>query len=218
VTVLVSLQYALIFAQVADFPTVNRLPPGELIEEARELPPQGFHLRPLYQRGIALTKLSEGWVPHLYNDAVRYCTIGYGHLIQKAPCNGTEPKEFRNGITKLQGGGLLVGDLASSQYAVMSNVKVALTDAQFAALTDFVFNVGSGNFQNSTLLKAVNSDEMDRVPGQLRRWVYAGDKLLTALQTRREREIDLFFEGLPKPKGLPLPNENQSPIDVNRGE
>src|SRR5260370_11798090 len=99
-TVVLSLQVALLFAQTTEFPTIDRQPSGELIEEARDLPPQGFQGRPLYQKGIALTKLSEGWVPHLYNDAVRYCTIGYGHLIRKSPFNANEPPEFRYGITK----------------------------------------------------------------------------------------------------------------------
>jgi lysozyme len=217
-TVVLSLQVALLFSETTEFPTIDRQPSGELIEEARDLPPQGFQLRPLYQKGIASTKLSEGWVPHLYNDAVKYCTIGYGHLIQKSPCITNEPPEFRNGITKPQGEKLLVGDLGSSQYAVMSDVKVVLTNGQFAALADFVFNVGGGNFRNSTLLKIVNSSEFDRVPSQFRRWVMAGDKQLTSLERRREREIDLFFDGLARPKAVPIPGENLGPIDIRKGE
>lgn len=218
VAVLACLQNARGFAQTTEFPSINNLPPTELSEEARDLLPQGFHLRTVYRKGITLTKQSEGWVPHLYNDAVRYCTIGYGHLIRKAPCDGTEPKEFRKGISKRQGEKLLVGDMSSSQYAVMTNVKVKLTDGQFAALADFVFNVGSGNFRKSTLLKVVNSEEMDRVPGQLRRWVMAGGKTLAVLEKRREREADLFFDGLPRSRALPQPGEELGPIDIRKGE
>ncbi len=197
---------------------MNYLPPGELLASDRALVPQGVELRPVYPPGITVTKSSEGWVPHLYNDAVRYCTIGYGHLIKKAPCNGTEPIEFRNGLTRPRGEEILAKDLASSQYSVMTSVNVPLTDGQFAALTDFVFNVGSANFRSSTLLKIVNAKEQDRVPPQLRRWVLAGGKPLVALQTRREREIELFFEGLPKTRGIPSPGEDLSPIDVRKGE
>ena len=197
-------------------PTMDYLPSGELLSDAKELPPQGVKLRPVYDKGISLTKSSEGWVPHLYNDAVRYCTIGYGHLIKKAPCNGTEPPEFRHGITKPKGDQILVGDLASSQYAVMTDVQVPLSDGQFAALTDFVFNVGGANFRNSILLKFINSKDMDQVPGQFRRWVVADGKPLAALQARREREIDLFFEGLPKPKAVPQPGVELSPIDIRK--
>ena len=200
-------------------PTLNLLPPGELVtSEGRALLPEGVKLRPIYPPGINLTKSSEGWVPHLYDDAVQYCTIGYGHLIKKLPCNGTEPVEFRNGLTKPRGQELLVGDLATSQYCVMTSVRVPLTDGQFAALTDFVFNVGSGNFRGSKLLKFVNANDHDEVPLQLRRWVMADGKPLGALQTRREGEIALFFDGLPKTKGVPPVGEDLSPIDVRAGE
>jgi lysozyme len=207
-----------VFAQTTTVQTIDRLPPGELLNDVKELPPQDVKLRPIYQKGISLTKLSEGWVPRLYNDAAHYCTIGYGHLICKTPCNGKEPAEFRNGITKAKGEEILVSDLASSQYAVMTDVQVPLSDGQFAALTDFVFNVGSVHFRSSTLLRVVNSKRLDQVPDELRRWVMAGDKPLTALKTRREREVDLFFEGLPKPKAIPQPGEELSPIDIRKGE
>lgn len=213
-----SLSYARGSAQQTDFPTINVLPPAELSEVTRDLLPQGFHLRPVYQKGITLTKSSEGWVPHLYNDAVKYCTIGYGHLIRKAPCNGTEPTQFRNGLTRPQGVKLLVGDMSSSQYTVMTGVKVKLTNGQFAALTDFVFNVGSGNFRNSSLLRVVNAGELDSVPAQFRRWVVADGKTLPALAQRREREINLFFDGLPRSRDIAPLGEKLEPIDIRKGE
>lgn len=212
------LSCGMLCAQIGNTPTVDRLPPGELLNDAKELLPQGVKLRFVSTAGITLTKRSEGWVPHLYNDAVRYCTIGYGHLIQKAPCNGIEPPEYRNGISEVKGEEILVVDLATSQYAVMTDVRAALSDSQFAALTDFVFNVGGTKFHNSTLLTILNSKQFDKVPSQLRRWVNAGGKPLTSLRTRREREIDLFFEGLPKPRAVPEPGEKLSPIDIEKGE
>src|SRR5437879_3022403 len=85
VTAMLGLMGGMLFAQTVRVPTVDHLPPGELLSDAKEIPPQGVELRAVYPKGISLTKLSEGWVPHLYNDAADYCTIGYGHLIQKAP-------------------------------------------------------------------------------------------------------------------------------------
>jgi len=218
VTFTVSWIIGLITCKRSEVPYLDYLPPGELLSSQKELPPGDVTLRPLYPPGIELTKSSEGWVPRLYNDAVRYCTIGYGHLIKKAPCNGTESAEFRNGLTKPRGEEILVGDLGSSQYSVMTSVKVNLTDGQFAALTDFVFNVGSANFRSSTLLQALNANQQDRVPAQLRRWVLAHGKPLPALETRREREIELFSPGLPKTREIPPPGENLSPIDIEKGE
>ena len=81
-----------------DYPTVDRLAPGIFLEEERAVLPEGVELRKVYDKGIELTKESEGFVGKLYNDAASYCTIGYGHLIKLAPCDGNEPPEFRAGI------------------------------------------------------------------------------------------------------------------------
>ena len=200
------------------FTTIDHLAPGELMETGRDLLPAGVKLRPVYAAGITVTKRSESWIPHLYNDAAKYCTIGYGHLVKLAPCNGTEPPEFLRGLTEPQGSDLLVRDMGTAQYAVMKSVSVPMRDGQFAALCDFTFNVGSRNFQNSTLLKLVNSQDTDRIPAQFRRWVLAGGKVWPGLKTRRENEIDLFFEGQNKPKGLPQAGEDLSPIDIRKGQ
>jgi lysozyme len=205
-------------SQEPRFPTLDRLPPGELLATGgKGVLPQGFVLRPIYPDGLTLTKLSEGWVNHLYNDAVGYCTIGYGHLIKKSKCSGTEPVEFSKGIDKKRGEEILTGDLASSEYAVMTMVKAKLSDGQYGALTDFVFNVGSANFRSSTLLRVVNANQLDRVSVQFHLWVVAGGKKLHALQQRRDREVDLFFQGIPQPKGVPQPGEDLSPIDIRTG-
>lgn len=201
------------------YPRFDHPPSGELLMTGgRSVLPEGFVLRSVYTRGVTFTKSAESWVPNLYNDAADYCTIGYGHLIKKARCDGTELSEFRNGITKERGGEILSSDLGSSEYTVMTKVTIPLTDGQFAALTDFVFNVGSGNFNNSTLLQVINAKQLGRVPDQFRRWVIAGGRPLPGLKSRREGELNLFFDGLPKPKSAPTSDEDLSPIDIRNGE
>lgn len=206
-----------LLAQCANFPSVDHLTAGELLTESRDLPPAGVDLRPMYSKGISVTKESEGWEPELYNDVANFCTIGYGHLVKKAPCNGTEPDEFQQGLTETQGTTLLVGDMASAQYTVMKHVKTPMNDGQFAALTDFVFNVGSANFRSSTLLKVVNENKDEQVSVQFRRWVLANGKTWPGLVKRREKEISLYFDGRPVPREVPLPEE-AAPIDVRTGE
>ncbi|HRD89596.1 MAG TPA: glycoside hydrolase family protein [Accumulibacter sp.] len=201
-----------------DLPSDERLTPGILLEPEVDMPlPKGVMLRRVYGKGIRLTKLSEGFVPRLYNDAARYCSIAYGHLIKKAPCDGSEPAVFRRGVTEPQGEALLVEDMRRAQRAVMSLVKTVLSDGQYAALCDFTYNVGVGNLQRSTLLKVVNADEHHRVPAQLRRWTKAGGREFRGLKIRREREIALYFEGMALPKALP--GEEELPaIDIRAGE
>jgi lysozyme len=188
------------------------------MSETRAILPADVVLRPVFPAGINLTKSSESWVPHLYNDAAKYCTIGYGHLVKLAPCDGAEPPQFLKGLTEPEGSDLLVHDMGTSQYAVMQAVRAPLTDGQFAALCDFTFNVGSSNLVHSTLLQVVNSKDLERIPSQFRRWVMAGGKPWPGLKQRREREIDLFFQGISIPRGLPAPGEDLSPVDIRKGQ
>ena len=204
----------------ATFETVDdALAPGIFFDLGGRITlPPGVTLRDVYHKGLAVTKEAEGFRGRMYNDAAKYCTIGYGHLIKLAPCNGTEPEEFVRGMTEPQGGTLLVKDMEKARLSVMTLVKVDLTDGQYAALCDFTFNVGGGNLKTSKLLQAVIAGELDRVPSQFRRWALAGGKEWPGLKKRREREIDLFFDGLPRPKAAPPLGEDLSPVDIRVGE
>jgi GH24 family phage-related lysozyme (muramidase) len=108
--------------------------------------------------------------------------------------------------------------MEKAQRIVSANVSVNLTDGQYAALCDFVYNVGGGNFKKSTLLKVINAGQHERVPGQFQRWITAGGKPWPGLIKRRDREIALFFVGIPKTRALPPPDEDLSPIDIKNGE
>lgn len=185
----------------------DKLAPGILLEDDKAVLPAGEALRDIHPRGLDLTERSEGWVPKLYNDTAGFCTIGYGHLAYKSRCDGKTPKEYLGGISKEDGRRLLVVDMALAQTAVqlaMPNHKDLLNDLQFSALCDFVFNVGAGNFNGSTLLKVVKDNNFKAVPAQLRRWVLADGKPYEGLRRRREGEIELFFEGV---KEEPDPDE-----------
>ncbi|MBK7953986.1 MAG: DUF4384 domain-containing protein [Candidatus Accumulibacter sp.] len=201
-----------------DPPAEERLTPGILLEPEVELPlPKGVWLRPVYDKGIRLSKLSEGFLPRLYNDAERYCSIAYGHLVRKAPCDGSEPAALQRGVSEAQGEKLLAEDMRRAQRAVTSLVTTTLSDGQYAALCDFTYNVGVGNLQRSTLLKVVNAGEHDRVPGQLRRWNKANGEESRGLTIRRQREIALYFEGEALPK-TPPGDQDLTPIDIRVGE
>ena len=149
------------------YPTVDRLTPGIFLEPAeRAALPAGVGLRKVYDKGLDLTRESEGFVSHLYNDAAGYCTIAYGHLIKLKRCDGSESEEFQEGVSESRGTELLSEDMGRAERAVMTAVDVDLTDGQYAALCDFVYNVGGGNFKRSTLLKVVNAGEFDLRSGK----------------------------------------------------
>lgn len=144
---------------------------------------------------------SDGWEGtelKIYKDSASYPTIGVGHLLTKDELSSGEimingqPVSFLEGITQHEALDLLEQDLRIAEQAVNDGVKVPLNQNQFDALVSFVFNVGTGAFKNSTLLKRLNEGDYDEVPAQLRRWVRSGKRIINGLINRREKEIKLW--------------------------
>jgi lysozyme len=197
----------------------DALTPGIFLEPAgRDAMPAGLELRPVYAKGLEITKLSEGFRARLYNDVANYCSIAYGHLVKRSPCDGNETDEFLRGVSEPRAAQILTNDMAGAQRTVLATVRVSLSDAQFAALCDFVFNVGPTQFKNSALLRVVNARQFDQVPLQLRRWIRAGGREIDGLKNRREREIKLFFDGEPTPRAAPPEGLDLSPLDIRTGQ
>jgi lysozyme len=149
----------------------------------------------LSPNGAAFIGRFEGFRSAMYNDAANHCTIGFGHLVHHGPINGSESAEFKAGITRERALQLLQADAAIAAKCVATNVKVPLNQAQFDALVSFTFNVGTGAFTESTLLKLLNKGEYAAVPGQLERWSRAGGRVLQGLLNRRHSEGTLFARG-----------------------
>lgn len=203
----------------ADYPTYTDAQTPGIFNDlgGKAVLPAGMTLRPVTAMGLEVTKESEGWRDRLYNDVAGFCTIGYGHLIKRSRCDGSEPTDWQDGITEPEGEGLLVTDMKDAQIAVMLAVTTKLTDTQYAALCDFVFNVGAGNFRKSKLLLVVNAAQHDQVANQLLRWVKAGGKEVPGLVNRRKREIELYYQGMLTPRAVPALGEDLSPIDIRTG-
>jgi lysozyme len=120
-----------------------------------------------------------------YLDAVGVPTIGYGH---------TGPDLTPNlVITQAQAEALLQSDVRRAERAVSAAVKVALNDNQFAALVSFVYNLGAGALQESTLLGLLNDGNSTAAADQFTRFVYAGGEVLQGLVTRGNAERTLFL-------------------------
>ncbi|MBK8208641.1 MAG: lysozyme [Rhodospirillales bacterium] len=80
---------------------------------------------------------------------------------------------------------LLRRDASIAERAVLHLITVPLTDGQFDALASFVFNVGAGGLQRSTLRRKVNREEHALVPAEFMKWVWAGGRKLQGLVRRR---------------------------------
>ena len=84
-------------------------------------------------------------------------------------------------------------DLSIAERGVLKQTKVPLTDNQFDALCSFVFNLGSGAFQSSTLRRRLNRGDYEGAANEFPRWVFAGGRKLKGLIKRRSDERLLFL-------------------------
>lgn len=151
--------------------------------------------------GLLLLRQGEGFKNHVYPDSGGAPTIGVGHLLTKSEkssgkivING-ESVKFKSGLSDQQVLDLLTQDLNPAEDCVNELVRVPLKQNQFDALVSFTFNVGEPSFRNSTLLKSLNAGLYDRVPEQLKRWVYDNGKRVDGLVNRRNNEIGLWLNG-----------------------
>jgi lysozyme len=135
--------------------------------------------------GLELLKKSEGFRERTYLDTEGIPTIGYGHRILAS-------ESFPNGILEADGTELLVRDVLDAEQAVKRLIRVALTQGQFDALVDFVYNLGSKRLQSSTLLHDLNIGRYDAAAEQLLRWDHAGASENAGLKARREAEFHLW--------------------------
>ena len=156
-------------------------------------------IRGLHKAALGLIKTFEGWFADLYNDPAGYCTIGYGHLLAKRLCQASDRGTYPRALTPAEGLSLLEKDTAGTRMDVQALVTATtLTDEQFGALTSFVFNVGRGNFQNSTMLRRLNdtsipqSTRIELAAREFSRWIRANGQVMGGLIARRNCEAALF--------------------------
>jgi lysozyme len=138
-------------------------------------------------KGLALTEQFEGCRLSAYQDQVGVWTVGYGHTGPEV-CSGMT-------ITLEQAQALLARDVGSAAACVNEAVAVELTQAEFDALVDFVFNLGAGAFRESTLLRLLNAGEIASAATQFALWDRAGGAVVAGLLRRRQAETALFSEG-----------------------
>lgn len=81
--------------------------------------------------------------------------------------------------------------------AVRASPVLANDATRAAAILDFCFNLGVGQYQASTLRRRVNEGDWEGAAREVRRWVNAGGRKLSGLVLRREVEALLLERGLP---------------------
>jgi lysozyme len=140
---------------------------------------------------IKLIKEEEGFSTKPYLCPAKRWTIGYGSTFYE---DGTPVKESDRPIDEARALSMLEVHLKRRVHTVIERfVQVQLTDNQFDAITSFIYNVGGGNFQKSTLLRKLNAGDYLGAADEFKKWNISNGKVLNGLVKRREKERALFL-------------------------
>ncbi len=134
--------------------------------------------------GLSLIKAFEGLVLKAYYCAAGVLTIGYGH---------TRNVSKNMLIDKHKAELLLIEDCVTSERQVNKLINVPINQQQFDALVSFVFNVGGGALERSTLRMKLNRGDYIGASKEFEKWCFAGGRKLKGLQRRRLAEKALFI-------------------------
>jgi lysozyme len=134
---------------------------------------------------LELIKSFEGFRARLYRDVAGHPTIGYGHRL-------LPHESFPDDLATAQAEVLLKADAARAAEAVVQLVQIPLSQSQFDALVDFVFNLGPGRLATSTLLRLLNQRCYEAAGNQLLRWDRADGQENEGLRARRQAELALW--------------------------
>ncbi|MBQ2368394.1 MAG: lysozyme [Bacteroidaceae bacterium] len=148
------------------------------------------------ERGVDMIIAFEGMELNAYKCPAGVWTIGVGHT---GEVDGIPVKRGML-ITQAQAKSLLREDLSKAErYINRQSFAERLTQGMFDALVSFIFNVGTGAFQTSTMRKCLCTGDFEGAVAQFGRWIFGtvnGKKeKLAGLVARREREKEWFLNG-----------------------
>jgi lysozyme len=136
--------------------------------------------------GLALTEGFEGCKLTAYQDIKGVPTAGYGHTGPDVVLGWT--------YTQAQADLWLQDDISWASKVVNTLVHISLTQPEFDALTDLVFNIGSGNFAKSTVLHLLNANCIVAAAQQFDQWDRSAGVVVAGLLRRRAAETAEFNE------------------------
>lgn len=145
---------------------------------------------------VAGIAVHEGYRARAYDDGVGVQTVGFGST------------------TREDGGPVKPGDTVTPERAVLRLAQdadrigreiaacigdVPLHQHEFDAYASLAYNVGSGAFCRSTIVKRLKQTPPDYAGAcaEIKRWTRAGGRELPGLIKRREAEYRLCMEGRP---------------------
>ncbi|MGB2742653.1 MAG: lysozyme [Cognaticolwellia sp.] len=134
---------------------------------------------------INIIKAFEGVRLNAYKGPSGALLIGYGHMADV---------HLEMKISQKQAEQLLKDDLNQFEKNVAKNVKVKVTENEFSAMVCLSYNIGSGNFNHSTVLRKVNDNLPLEAADAFLMWNKVNKKVNAHQVKRRKSERALFVK------------------------
>ena len=145
----------------------------------------------LNNSGYLLITEFEGFSAKPYLCSAKIPTIGYGNTYYP---DGKRVTMLDKEITRIQAFEMFKFIADKFASAVSKLVKTPLNQNQFNALVSLAYNIGTGNFASSTLLKKVNINHNDKtIELEFKKWNKVNKKEVAGLTRRRLYESKVYF-------------------------
>lgn len=145
------------------------------------------------ENGLLHIANEEGCRAKAYQCIADVWTIGLGHA------SGVKQGDK---ATNEQVAQYFVKDVATAEKVVKKHITQTPSQAEYDMMVSFVFNLGAGNFQTSTLLRKFNQGDNLGACKQYPRWVYVNGKDCRieesdcpGIPKRRDKEMNICLNG-----------------------
>lgn len=140
---------------------------------------------------VALAKQFEGFRSEPYLCPAGVATIGYGST---SYLDGRKVTLEDRPVSKAEAELLLIQVMTAVCASVLKASPIVLGNANaWAALADFVYNLGISRYRSSTLKRRVDAQDFAAAGVELLRWTRAGGRVLPGLVKRRQAEWELML-------------------------
>jgi len=119
-----------------------------------------------------------------YQDVVGIWTYGFGSTT-KIDGSPVRPGDTIGPVQALQ---RKLKDVQKFEGAIKACVNVPLHQYEYDAYLSLAYNIGTGAFCNSTLVRRLNAQDYAGACKEILRWDKAGGRVIGGLTNRRQRE------------------------------
>lgn len=152
------------------------------------------------EQALDLVKDFEGYHKKLpdgraapYLCPARVPTVAFGATYYE---DGTKVRMSDPPITRERGEAILSRQMLIYLASVDRSVTTKMHPLMRGAAGSLAYNIGTGAFRKSTVVRMINQQRWSEVPRAWSMWRMGGGRVLAGLERRRKAEIALFTVGL----------------------